>query len=323
MKRILFITLVAAFFITACGPSAMATEAPAFFEPAFQDFSGGAPMEAPAVGAPFAPESVAKDSSRSSTGNVEAAAIDRLVIKNADLSIVVADVEARMQAIQSMAEGMGGRLVSSNVSQTYANNGAKVPQAVMVIRVPSEKLDEALKEIKAGVVEVQYETISSQDVTAEYVDLQSRLKNLEAAETQLVRILEEAQDTEDVLNVFNQLTSIREQIEVVKGQIKYYQESAALSAVSVQVIAEETIQPIEIAGWKPQGVAREAIQDLIYFSQDFVDFLIRFALYTLPTLILIGIPLYLAFLGVRAVYRRTRKPQAEASSAVEKPKAKK
>jgi len=315
MKRILFITLVAAFVLSACG--AAATAAP----DVYYDFAmpaGGAPMEAPAM-----PESVAQDSSRSSTGNVEGAAIDRLVIKNADLSIVVADVEARMQAIQSMAEEMGGRLVSSNVSQTFANNGAKVPQAVMVIRVPSEKLDEALKEIKAGVVEVQYETISSQDVTAEYVDLQSRLKNLEAAETQLARILEEAQNTEDVLNVFNQLTSIREQIEVVKGQIKYYEESAALSAVSVQVIAEETIQPIEIAGWKPQGVAREAIQDLIYFSQDFVDFLIRFVLYTLPTLILIGIPLYLAFLGVRAVYRRTRKPQAATTQTVEKPKAKK
>ncbi len=318
MKRILFITIAAAFILSACG--AAATQSPGVYYDAMPA-SGGAPMEAP--GAP-AQEGFAEDSSRSSTGNVEGAAIDRLVIKNADLSIVVADVEERMQAIQSMAEEMGGRLVSSNISQTFANNGAKVPQGVMLIRVPSERLDDALREIKTGVVEVQYETISSQDVTAEYVDLQSRLKNLEAAEEQLARILEEAQNTEDVLNVFNQLTAIREQIEVVKGQIKYYEESAALSAVSVRVIAEETIQPIEILGWKPDRVAREAIQDLVYFLQDFVDFLIRFVLYTLPTLILIAIPLYLIFLGVRAVYRRTRKPQAvKPVDAIEKPKAKK
>jgi len=113
------------------------------------------------------------------------------------------------------------------------------------------------------------------------------------------------------------LTSIREQIEVVKGQMKYYEESAAMSAISVRIIAEATIQPIEIAGWKPQGVARDAIQDLIYFFQDFVDFLIRFALYLLPALILIGIPFYLIFLGIRAIVRKLRKPKVKLPVPVE------
>ena len=121
--------------------------------------------------------------------------------------------------------------------------------------------------------------------------------------------MENATATEDVLNVFNQLSSIREQIEVVKGQMKYYEESAALSAVSVRIIAEASIQPIEIAGWKPQGVVRDAIQDLVFFFQDFVDFMIRFVLLVLPALILIAIPVYLIFLAVRALVRRFRKPR--------------
>jgi hypothetical protein len=161
------------------------------------------------------------------------------------------------------------------------------------------------------VVEVDAESRSGQDVTADYVDQQSRLKNLEATEAQLVKIMEGATKTDDVLNVFNQLTSIREQIEVVKGQMKYYEESAAMSAISVRIIAEATIQPIEIAGWKPEGVVREAIQDLIYFFQDFVDFLIRFGLYILPALVLIGIPIYLFVLAIRAVIRKVRKPKAK------------
>ena len=119
------------------------------------------------------------------------------------------------------------------------------------------------------------------------------------------------------MNVFNQLTSIREQIEQVKGQIKYYQESAALSAISMTIVAEETIQPIEIAGWKPQGVAHDAIQDLVYFFQGFVDWLIRFVLYTLPALVLVGIPLFLVFLGVRAIVRKFRKPKVKPMQAVE------
>jgi hypothetical protein len=181
----------------------------------------------------------------------------------------------------------------------------------VTIRVPSEKLDEALEAIKKDVVEVQTESRSGQDVTADYVDLQSRLKNLEATESALTNILENATKTEDVLTVFNQLTAIREQIELVKGQMKYYEESAALSAINITIVAEATIQPIEIGGWKPQGVARDAIQDLIYFLQNFVNWLIRFVLYTLPVLIVVGIPLYLVFLGVRALFRRFRKPKVK------------
>lgn len=314
MKRFLFFAVAAAVVVSACGPSFMQAAEPDYgFVPAM----GGAPMEAPAA------DSVAQEAARG-TGNVQATTVERLVIQNADLSIVVAGVQEHTLAIARMAEEMGGFVVSSSQYQAFASNGRTVPEATIVIRVPAERLDEALERIKADTVEVQNESRTGQDVTAEYTDLQSRLKNLEATEAQLARFLEEAQNTEDVLNVFNQLTSIREQIEVLKGQIKYYEESASLSAISVRVVAEETIQPIEIAGWKPEGVAREAIQDLIYFSQDFVDFLIRFLLFTVPALVLIGIPLYLIFLGLRAVIRMTRKPQAaKPAETTEKPKAKK
>lgn len=72
-----------------------------------------------------------------------------------------------------------------------------------------------------------------------------------------------------------------------------------------------------VAGWKPQGVARDAIQNLIYFWQGFIDWLIGFALYTLPVLITIGIPLYLLFLLVRWIFRKVRQPKAK----IEEPKS--
>lgn len=304
MQRLLFISLIAAFILAACGANRSANSG----LPPSQDeyFSrpsadgGAVPQLLPAAEAPAAP---------APSGGQQAAAIERLVIQNADLSIVVADVDARLKAVEALAVEMKGYVVSSNKYQNTTNNGVEVPEAQVVIRVPAERLDEALDMIKADVIELRSESRSGQDVTADYVDLQSRLKNLEATEAQLVKIMENATATEDVLNVFNQLTSIREQIELVKGQIKYYEESAALSAVSVRIIAEASVQPIEIAGWKPQGVAREAIQDLIFFFQDFVDFLIRFVLLLLPALILIAIPAYLLFLGIRALIRKFRKPK--------------
>ena len=306
MKRLLFISLIAATLLAACGSFRSAQQQNRSLDSYAPPGMGGGAPEGPVTLAPAA------EAPAPSTGNVgQPAAIERLIIQNADLSIVVADVDARMKTVEALATEMGGYVVSSSKYQTTGNNGVEVPEAQVVIRVPAEKLDEALNRIKADVVEIRGDSRTGQDVTADYVDLQSRLKNLEATEAQLTKIMENATATEDVLNVFNQLTSIREQIEVVKGQIKYYEESAALSAVSVRIIAEASVQPIEIAGWKPQGVARDAIQDLIFFVQDFVDFLIRFALLILPALVLIAIPVYLVFLGLRALVRRFRKPRVK------------
>lgn len=299
MKRILlFSSMIAMLFLAACGAGAVATEAPAISEEYYY-------ADAPAVESGVAQESVANDSSGG--GDARAVEVERIVIQNADLSIVVSDVEARMKEIQQMAEEMGGFVVSSNLYQTYTSNSVLVPEATITIRVPSEDLDNALNTIKEGAVDVQSETRSGQDVTAEYVDLKSRLKNYEAAERELSELLQNAATTEDVINIFNQLAYYREQIEITKGQINYYEEAAALSAISIRLVAEATIQPLEIAGWEPKGVALETIQGLIYFLQDFVDFMIIFLLGTLPRLLIIGLTLYLMFLVGRAVYRRMNK----------------
>ena len=311
MKRILpfsFI-VIATLILAACGSQRLNSSE----SPALPGFGGGAlPEGAPSVVEPYQydvmPAATAGVISQESGGNsgVDASAVERIVIQNADVAIVVSDVEARMRDIEVMAQQMGGFVVSSNLYQSYTNSYIEVPEGQVVIRVPAEKLEDALEKIKANVVEVRTETRSGQDVTAEYVDLKSRLVNYEAAEKQLSEIMETATDTEDVVNIFNQLVYYREQIEVVKGQIKYYEEAAALSAITITIIAEEKERPIEIGGWEPQGVAKEAVQDLIFFFQDFVNFVIRFAIYTLPVWIMVGIPLYLVFIGVRALFRKLR-----------------
>jgi Domain of unknown function (DUF4349) len=319
MKKLLPFSLItiASLIIAACGSQALQSRDLYSYDTVPGMGGGEAPMEAPAA---VEPEMGLVDQSETyaSSAPVLAAQVERIVIKNADLAIVVKDVEGRMKNIQVMAEQMGGFVVSSNLYESYTSNYVEVPEGQIVIRIPSEKLEEVMDNIKKDVVEVQSETVSGQDVTAEYVDLQSRLKSLEAAETQLEEIMKTATETEDVVNIFNQLVSYREQIEVVKGQIKYYDEAASLSAVSVRIIAEETIQPVVIGSWEPKGVALEAIQDLIDFLQGFTEFAIRFVIYILPAWIIVGIPLYLIFIGVRSLIRKMRanKPKKEETEEI-------
>jgi hypothetical protein len=317
MKRsALLAILIPALFLAACAP-APAAEAPAPMGTMSGDFvMGGAPAMQESFAAPAAPEALARDAANLPQTT------ERLVVRNADLAIVVADVPARVAAIQKMAEAMGGFVVSSSIYETYTNSGNPVPQAQITIRVPQARLNDALDQIKAGTVEVQNESQTGQDVTDQYVDLQSRLKAKLAAEEQLTEIMQEARRTEDVLAVYAQLQQIQSEIEVLRGQIKYTEQSAALSAISATIIAEETIEPLEVGPWKPQGVALDAIQDLIDFLKGFAEVLIRFFLLTLPVLIVIAIPFVLLFLLIRWIIRKLRRPKAPMEAPAAAPKKK-
>jgi hypothetical protein len=313
MKRLIFISIVViALLLSACG--AAATESP-FGNRGFDEPASAPPAE-PSAADSFAPgvgggADLAYEESAAAFNT--AAQQDRLVIQNVDMRIVVPDPKIRMEEIGDLAVEMGGYVVASNLYQSqYGPNNIEVPGANMTVRIPSERLDEALEKIKEGAVKIEYENRSGEDVTNQYVDLESRLSAKRAAEKKLLEILEQAETTEDTLAVYSQLQQIQSEIEVLVGQMNYYRESAALSAVSIQLIAEETVQPIEIGGWKLQGTANDAVQDLIRFVQNFTQFLIRFVIFNLPVLILIAIPLYLAFLGGRALFRRYGKSKPEA-----------
>jgi hypothetical protein len=239
----------------------------------------------------------------------QAEATQRLVIRNATLGIVVKDPGASMDAIARMAEEMDGYVVSSTLSKYTTSDGIELPQAQIVVRVPADKLNQAMDSIKALVEnkgeDILNENISGQDVTKDYTDQTSRLTNLENAEKQLQKILEETTKTDDVLNVYNQLVSIREQIELTKGQIKYYEESAALSSISVSLAAQDSIKPIAIGGWQPVGVARDAVQALINTMQFLGSALIWIIIFFVP----IGFVIFLFILVLRFIFRKIFKPR--------------
>jgi hypothetical protein len=229
-----------------------------------------------------------------------------MVIKNANLSIVVEEPVVTMDLISALAESLGGYVVSSNLYRVQLDSGVEIPEASITIRVPAESLDQALEEIKSGAGEVLRENISGQDVTQEYTDLGSRLRNLERAEEQLVEILEASYDTDDVLSVYNRLVDIREQIEVIKGQMKYYEQSVALSSISIDIQANEAVQPLKIGNWQPVGVAKKAIQALINTFKVLANALIWIGLYILPVVLVLFFPVRWIWRGLKKLTQRRK-----------------
>lgn len=246
---------------------------------------------------------------------------ERIVIKNANMTIVVTDPRQSAERISQVAEEMGGFVVSSDLSHSELNSGRRVPRASIMIRVPAERLDEAMQRIRSeSDQEPLAQNINSQDVTSEYTDLQSRLRNEEAAEAQLIQIMEQANRTEDVLNVYNQLTQVRERIEVLKGQIKYYEESAALSSITTELLVDEAVQPLTVGSWEFGGVAKSAVQTLIDTLQFLTQAAIWIGLYILPVLLVIFIIFVLPVLLIIRYFRR-RKARRQAALQVNPPES--
>jgi hypothetical protein len=147
------------------------------------------------------------------------------------------------------------------------------------------------------------------------------LRNLESAEEQLTAIMEQAWETEDVLTVYNRLVEVQEQIEIIKGQMKYYEQSAALSAISVNIQANEAVQPLKIGNWQPVGVAKRAIQALINTLEFLVNVLIWIVLYILPVGLILFFPVRWIWKGAQKLQARRKAKREERKAAKEKQKA--
>lgn len=230
---------------------------------------------------------------------------ERLIIRTAEMSIVVENTEEAMATITNMVEENGGWVVSSSLFQ-YDEN-AKTGN--IIVRVPAEGFNSALEAIRAMAVEVTRETSSGQDVTEEYVDLQSRLENLEATAARVRNFLDEAKDVEEALAVNSELSRLEGEIEVIKGRIQYLSQSAAFSTINIELTPDIISQPLEV-GWRPLAIARDAVEDLVDALQGIAGFLIRLGILFLPLALLFGIPVWLV---VRYVVnrRRNRRPQVK------------
>jgi len=290
----LFLLIV---LLTACGNSA-AQES--------RDTAAQAPVEMPAA-EPYAYDdgiAFSEAASGEATSNQVPLPQERLIIRTADLSIVVADTDEAIAAIAQMVAENDGWVVSSSVYQ-YSET-AKTGD--ITVRVPSDGFVSATEAIKGLATEVRQESVSGQDVTEEYVDLTARLNNLEATADRVRAFLDETKNVEEALAVNQELSRLEGEIESIKGRMQYLDQSASFSTISVHLTPDELNQPIEIGGWEPQGIAKEALESLITAVQFLISALIWLIIFLLPLVILVGVPLWLVVRWFRRRRANKRQP---------------
>lgn len=195
----------------------------------------------------------------------------RLVIKTGNLNIVVKNIEDSVKKIIEYSQDKEGWVVTSNITEIE-----KIPSGIVIVRVPAEKFDEAITYFKGLAERVVFEGTQGQDITEEYVDLQSRLKNLEAAENQLLKLMERSGKLSEVLEVQRELTRTREEIELIKGRMQYLKESTEMATITVNLALSEDLLPIPPAEkWRPKYILLQAWKNVLSFWREFSYFLIR------------------------------------------------
>ncbi len=176
----------------------------------------------------------------------------RKVVKTANLGLRSEEVRQSAARAQQVAATAGGTVLSS---QVYRNDGSVT--ADLVLSVPYEEFERVLDELRGLGEKVTTDSISGQDVTEEYVDLESRERNLRATEESLLRLYDRAENVEEALSIQRELTTVRGEIELVQGRIKYLDQRSAHSQITLN-IQPVTSPPPPKPTWDPGEVVEQA-----------------------------------------------------------------
>lgn len=261
-----------------------------------------------AVNAPTEDGSLAKADSAQAASE----AIERKIIRNGKLTIETDSPTAGQSKITSIAESLGGFVITSEFKQRGSTSSETV---TITVRVPASQFNEALEKIRAVGNEVINENISGQDVTEEFLDLEARIKTKKALEAQFLEIMKQAKNVTDALEVQSQIAEVRTEIERMEGRKRFLQNQASLSTI---IITLQSPVPVSLTT-STTGFGhsiKQAFADGLDLAASIVLGLIRLIIVMIPIILFILLPfaLLLKFALRRLRSSKKAEPAAQTQS---------
>lgn len=263
-----------------------------------------------------APNSIMMEKSRDLATNVSSyvqsesssdlSFLEKRIKKNGSLDLKVGSADEAAEKISGIAKSNGGEIFSSSFYQASRN----VKNGTVVARIPVANFEKAFSEIKEVASLVVQESISADDMTEQYVDLQAQLRNKRAEEEQFSKILSSAQKIDDVLAVTKELSRVRGNIEQLETRIKYLEQQTDMSTISANVSEDEDITVVD--SWRPLQVMKESLTELAKSLQSFIDFMIRFVVVAIPLILLSAAMAWIVYGFGKKIYVNLKKKNPKA-----------
>ncbi len=217
-----------------------------------------------------------------------------MIIKNADVKLQVEDTDTAIDRLTQLVGDVGGYIVSSRVwYQDYS--GTNYKYATISMGVPVDQFETAMRRIRGLALRVLDENATGQDVTTEFVDLQSQLVNLEATRDRIRGFLDNAKTVEESLRINQELSTIEDQIDKVKGRMNYLSGRSAYSTITVNLepnlpvltpTPTPTLRPTPTPTvWNPGTTFDGAKQTVTVAYQGIIELLINFFVIIVPILL--------------------------------------
>ena len=240
----------------------------------------------------------------------------RAVIRSGTMHIRATDTADIAERVVEVVESAGGYVAGTDLTR----DADGVVAGSFTFRVPSSQLQVALDAFDELADTVLERRLDEVDVTTQLTDLDAHLANLEAYETELRALLTEVRetgaDTEDLLQVFDRVNSVRAEIDQAAARRTQLTDQVAMSTIHLRLSPTASTGPVANPVWDPGGTARAALATTVRALTDLADGLIRIALTVLPITLLLLAPFLVVGLVARRWWRR-RHPARPSDTGVQ------
>jgi hypothetical protein len=300
-RPVLILAILVLMLLASCGQAAtsvpkkaaLATQAPAL---------AAQPQAAATMQPVSAPTSVTYGDAGTNVSAVLPS--QRKIIKNSELTLQVTDTDMAIDGVTQVTGDLGGYIISSRVWLENVN-GVMLKYSTITLGIPVEQFETALRRLRGLSIKVLDEAETGEDVTDQYVDLQSQLVNLQDTRDRIRSFLDNAKTVDEALKVNQQLSDIEGQIEQIQGRMNFIQNRSAVSTITVTLKQQPpdfsltptrtpspTLTPTPTQTplpWKPGETARQAGQTLTSAYKGIVDILIWLLIFVVPILLIPGL----------------------------------
>ena len=258
----------------------------------------------------MAAEEAAFDSGLSSSTAIQPVSTNRKLIRTVNLNVETTEFDQLIGNISQAVSDAGGYMESSDVSGTSISDSYGRRYAYLTVRIPAERLDQFVTLVgEQGNITNKSE--STQDVTLQYSDIESRKKSLRIEQDRLWELLEKADSMESIIALEERLSEIRYQLESFESQLRTYDNQVDYSTVSISVNEVKVLTPTtpDSVTTRIQKGFRRNLENVCNGMVNFFVWLLS----SLPSLIVLAVILVLLIILFRAVSRilrrRTEKPK--------------
>lgn len=214
---------------------------------------------------------------------------NRVVIQESNMSLLVEDVRVIGDQILAFVKNSNGYMVYTSFTRPTES-----PFASITVRVPTDKLDEALSYFKNLAVKVTSENLVGTDVTQEYTDIEANLVTLRKTKNKFEDILDKAINVQDILTVQREIINLQVQIDSLIGQQKAIEKNAELTKITVYLSTDELALPYTPdKAFRPGVVFKYAVRSLLDNLRMGAEVLIWLAVYS--PVIIIAILIYIIY----------------------------